>query len=112
MKSDKRGRPKHVCRSGIRIWSPEMLRRRLDAMIARRDTDDEESLTDVVFQLRRLARQLVSRESLSRERIMRLKWLALHAEPSEIRRELLRWYLDYPDRSVRMIEEGADVSLM
>ena len=92
------------------VWRhPAVLERRVCTILGRRDPDNEESITEVVYGLRALARRVVSPKDLTRERIRNLYHLAVRAEPSEIVR-LLGWRFRLPDRTVRRLHARTDIA--
>jgi hypothetical protein len=105
-----RGRPKKL---PLGIWRhPSILYRRVCTILRWRDADNEESITDVVYGLRALARRVVPREQLPETYRHELRRLGVDAEPWEIVRVLQAWRFNLTDRAVCRMEQRPDIMEM
>ncbi|HXG72900.1 MAG TPA: hypothetical protein VNJ04_20075, partial [Gemmatimonadaceae bacterium] len=66
-----------------------------------RDKTDEDTLTEVTYALRALARETLPAGSLTKRRAESLCRLARHAKPSLVLRTLLSWRFGLEDRIIR-----------
>jgi hypothetical protein len=106
----KRGRPK---KTTFGVWRhPAIVERRLSTILGRRDPDDEESMTEVVYASRALARRILGPDGLDADRERHLRRLAVNAEPSEILPVLLSWRFNLPDRTIRQLHRRTDIMEM
>jgi len=100
--NQRRGRPRG---RGLGIWcSPRVLDSRVSTIVAGRDKHNEETITDVIDRLFRLARRVCARPLEPREE-SRLRKLAGCAKPSHITRTLVSWRFRLPDRTVRRLQQ-------
>jgi hypothetical protein len=88
-----------------------MLQRSVTAIVRQRDPHDPESVTLVGNQLIAFARRILPSGGVDADKIARLRQLAARAKPSQIRRELLAWQLDYTDRAVPVLQRRAHVMM-
>jgi hypothetical protein len=104
----KRGRPPM---QGIGVWRhPDVLSRRVSTILSHRDPDDEESITDAVYEVRALAHRVGAQLSSPRSR--QLASMTAVSEPSEVLRLLLSWRFRLPDRTVRRLQARTDIAEM
>jgi hypothetical protein len=104
-----RGRGRPVC-LGVRHWrNDEAFASSVLSIAATRDSDDETSLTEVVYAVQALAKATIPAESLSENRLECLRRLVLRARPSRIVRTLVGWRDNLPDRILRRIQRREDL---
>ena len=97
---------------GVKSWRrADGFQRRLRTMLASRDKDDPESLTEVTFGLFAAAEEFLERP-LSRAERMQLATQVRTAKPSEIMRLLHQWRGSLTDRAVRTLQRREDVEAL
>ena len=99
----KRGRPPM---RAYGVWrSSDVVERRLCRILAQRDPDNEETITNAVYGVRGVARRILAKRDWTPERIRQLSTMAVSSEPSEVFRLLQSWRFRLPDRTVHRTEE-------
>ena len=102
-----RGRP---VRPGIRRWqNDETFVPMVTSIMKSRNKSNEETLTDVIYSLEGFAGGALPDGALTKPRREYLHRLARHAKPSLVARILLSWRFDLPDRTIRHIQQRADL---
>ena len=77
--------------------------------MALRDKSNEETLTEVTYEIEPFASGALPDGAFSRVRRDILRRLVRHAKPSLVSRTLLRWQNDLPDRTIRRIQQRKDL---
>jgi hypothetical protein len=93
------------------VWrSSDVVERRVCKVLAQRDPDNEETITNAVYGVRRVARRILAKQDWTPERIRQLSTMAVSSEPSEVFRLLQSWRFRLPDRTARRLHARTDIA--
>lgn len=93
------------------VWRySDVVERRVSRIPGRRDSDDEETITDAVHGLRGVAHRILARQDWTPERTRQLNRMAVSSKPSEVFRLLQSWRFRLPDRTVRRLHARTDIA--